>query len=166
MKTLLLLGLISFNLNASAQIWKFRSTVNKIDSLEEVINRDRELYNNELIQSHSLTNRLSDKINSLKLELARMEHTIDSLAFAAKNTVKTDSALTTNPTTNAQSTFCPDNIILEQVKYLENCCCLIDQGCPNKTSAGGLRIVKEGYQMAIIREDIITGSCWDFINKV
>lgn len=56
--------------------------------------------------------------------------------------------------------------MLQQVEYLKSCCCLLEQGCPNKTQEAGLRIINEGYKMAILQKDIVIGSCWDFINAV
>jgi len=33
-------------------------------------------------------------------------------------------------------------------------------------SNGGFRILKTGYQMALVDKSIIKGSCWDFVNAV
>ena len=95
-----------------------------------------------------------------------MRRRIDSLEIALKKAVKADIVIANEPNSESSNVFCPDDAMLEQIDYLQNCCCLIDEACPNKTSAGGLRIIREGYQMAIVRKDIIIGSCWDFINKV
>ena len=60
LKTALLLFLFFFNFNSTAaQIWKRKRTLKKIDSLELVINSDRESYKQELIDIHKLTAYLS-----------------------------------------------------------------------------------------------------------
>jgi len=167
LKTALLLFLFFFNFNSTAaQIWKRKRTLKKIDSLELVINSDRESYKQELIDIHKLTAYLSIKLDSLTLELDSMDRIIDSMALIVKKTVKLDNHSDEKLSKNITNTYCPDDVALEQVKYLENCCCLIDQACPNETSADGLRIITEGYQMAVIKGTIVLGSCWDFINRV
>jgi hypothetical protein len=166
-KPTILLLLLFFNFNpVQAQFWKFRSNANKIDSLKLVINQDRDSYKKELSQSYYLTTRLSNKLDSLTLKLNHMQCIIDSLAFAEKNTVKSESLSDKESSTDSSSAFCPDDAMLEQVKHLQNCCCLNDEACPNETSAGGLRIIREGYQMAVISRTVVRGSCWDFINRV
>lgn len=166
-KPTILLLLIFFNSNnVKAQFWKSKSNANKIDSLESVINRDRETYNKKLKQYYLLTTCLSNKVDSLRLDLDYTQQVLDSLAFAVNNTASSKNSPAVEPRSDSSSAFCPDDEMLQQVEYLKNCCCLLDQGCPNKTQVGGLRIVKEGYQMAILRKDIVIGSCWDFINKV
>ena len=167
MKPTILLLLLFFNFNpVEAQFWKFRSNANKIDSLKLVINQDRDSYKKELSQSYLLTTRLSNKIDSLILELDHMQGIIDSMAFTVENSVKSDSQSDKELSSDSSSTFCPDDATLEQVKHLQSCCCLTDQACPNQTSEGGLRIIREGYQMAVISRTVVRGSCWDFINRV
>jgi hypothetical protein len=94
-----------------------------------------------------------------------MQSIIDSLVFL-KKPVKSESLSDKDSSANSSNTFCPDDAMLEHVKHLQNCCCLSDEACPNVTSAGGLRIIKEGYQMAVISRTVVRGSCWDFINRV
>ena len=165
-QTILILFLFLNYYPVKAQFWKFRSNVTKIDSLELVINRDRDTHNKGLYQSNDLSTRLTNKLDSLTLKLNYMRRRIDSLEIALKKTVKADIVIANETNSESSNIFCPDDAMLEQMEYLQNCCCLIDEACPNKTSAGGLRIIREGYQMAIVRKDIIIGSCWDFINKV
>ena len=162
---LLLLFLLNSN-NVKAQFWKSKSNAYKIDSLESVINRDRETYNKKLKESYLLSTCLSAKVDSLRLDLDHTQQVLDSLLFAAKNTASVKNSPATKIRSDSSSAFCPDDEMLQQVEYLKKCCCVLDQGCQNKTQAGGLQIVKKGYQMAILRKDIVIGSCWDFIDKV
>jgi hypothetical protein len=161
-----LLLFILFNFNpVEAQFWNFRSNLIKIDSLESVINQDRELYNKELNQSYDLSAHQSSTIDSLALEIDSMVLILDSLILVIKNTTKLDVPLISKPNSDSSNVFCPDKTMIEQVKRLQNCCCLTDD-CPNKISASGLRIIREGYKMAVVSRTIVRGSCWDFINKV
>ena len=156
-----------FNFNhAEGQFWKFKSNVNRIDSLELVISKDHESHKKELNQFSYLTNFLSRKIDSLTLELVYLQGVLDSLQFAEKNEVRPKEVLLKEFHLGSSSAFCPDDEMLQQVEYLKDCCCLLEQGCPNKTQEAGLRIINEGYQMAVLQKDIVIGSCWDFINAV
>lgn len=169
MKSIFLLVLFLFNLNhVKAQFWKSKSNTNKIDSIELVLKQDRESYNKEIREYYFLTTQLSKKVDSLTGELHCMQSTLDSLVFAEKKIVYLDTQFVKEPSSSKISSifFCPDSAIIEQVKLLQNCCCLTNESCPNKTSAGGLRIIRKGYQMAVISRTIVLGSCWDFINKV
>jgi hypothetical protein len=162
----ILLFFILFNFNpVEAQFWNFRRNLIKIDSLESVINQDRESYNKELNKSYDLSARQSSIINSLALEIDSMALVLDSLILVIKNTSKLDVALISKPNSDSSNVFCPDKTMIEHVKRLQNCCCLTDN-CPNEISDGGLRVIKEGYKMAVISRTIVRGSCWDFINKV
>mgnify|MGYP003953015869 CR=1 FL=1 len=167
MKPIILLVIFLFNFNhVEAQFWKLKSNVNRIDSLELVISQDHESHKKELSQLSYLTNCLSKKLDSLTLELSYVQGVLDSLKTEKKNEVRPREALIKELYLDSSITFCPDEETLQQVEYLKNCCCLLDQGCPNKTQEEGLRIIKEGYEMAVLRKDIVIGSCWGFINAV
>lgn len=157
--------LFHFN-NVEGQFWKSKGIVNRIDSLELVISKDHESHKKELDQLSYLTNFLSKKIDSLSLELVSVQDALDSLKFAKKHEVSSKEILLKEFHLDSSKSFCPNDEMLKQVKHLKDCCCLLEQGCPNKTNEGGLQIIKEGYQMAVIRKDVVVGSCWDFINAV
>ena len=167
LKSIILLVIFLFNFNCvEGQFWKVKRNVNRIDSLELVISKDRESHKKELNQFSYLTKSLSKKIDSLTLELIFVKGVLDSMKLAEKNEVSSREVLLKEFQLDSSSAFCPDEEMLQQVDYLKDCCCLLDQGCPNKTHEAGFRIIKEGYQMAVVRKDIIVGSCWDFINAV
>jgi len=167
MKPIILVVIFLFYFNpVESQFWKSKSIVNRIDSLESVISKDQESHKKELNQLSYLTNFLSKKVDSLTLELAFVQGALDSLQFAKKSEVTSKETLLKEFHLDSSSAFCPNDEMLKQVEHLKDCCCLLEQECPNKTHEGGLQIIKEGYQMAVIRKDVIVGSCWDFINAV
>ena len=64
------------------------------------------------------------------------------------------------------SSFCPDSLMISQMNSLKECCCFRDINCSNLISSEGLKVIKTGHFMSIIKNEIIKGSCWDFVNKV
>lgn len=62
--------------------------------------------------------------------------------------------------------FCPDSLAAENLKILENCCCLRDESCSVSTSLSGNKIVHTGYLMSIVKKQIVKGSCWQFVDEV
>ena len=163
-RILFLFILVNFN-PVEAQFWNFRSNLIKIDSLESIINQDREFYNKNLNESNNLSAHQSSIIDSLALETESMAFILDSLILVIENMTKLDVSLISKQNSDSSLVFCPDKVMTEHVKCLQNCSCLTEE-YPSKISAGGLRVLKEGYNMAVVSRTILRGSCWDFINKV
>ena len=163
-RVLFLFILVNFN-PVEAQFWNFRSNLIKIDSLESIINQDREFYNKNLNESNNLSAHQSSIIDSLALETESMAFILDSLILVIENMTKLDVSLISKQNSDSSIVFCPDKVMTEQVKCLQTCSCLTEE-YPSKISAGGLRVIKEGYNMAVVSRTILRGSCWDFINKV
>ena len=163
-RVLFLFILVNFN-PVEAQFWNFRSNLIKIDSLESIINQDREFYNKNLNESNNLSAHQSSIIDSLALETESMAFILDSLILVIENMTKLDVSLISKQNSDSSLVFCPDKVMTEQVKCLQTCSCLTEE-YPSKISAGGLRVIKEGYNMAVVSRTILRGSCWDFINKV
>jgi hypothetical protein len=62
--------------------------------------------------------------------------------------------------------FCPDSLAAENLKILENCCCMRDDNCAASAGPLGYKIIETGYQMTIVKKQIIKGSCWQFADEV
>ena len=85
-----------------------------------------------------------------------------SLLIEFDDTIKTASIIDVD----TLNLFCPNENMIQQLVYLENCCCLSEVECQSNTSNAGIKVIQEGFQMAIVNKEIIKGSCWDFINAV
>jgi hypothetical protein len=62
--------------------------------------------------------------------------------------------------------YCPDSTAIANLLLLENCCCLKDSACIASTDSSGLKIIRTGYLMTIVKKQIIKGSCWQFVDEV
>lgn len=161
-----------FNGKANGQFWKIfqkKPTANelKLDSLEDVINYDREYFQAEILRFHELTLDYNSRIDSLNDIVFSLNNKLDSIHFATIEKQKKDSIeIAQKDVLYNQDEFCPEEHMQQQVKYLQECCCLVNDRCPNNISEAGMKVIRKGYEMAVETKDIVRGSCWDFINLV